>query len=86
VCKRVVISDHGQWRPTSESPLPKHLTKAAGTLAGKVAELPSLAVETRQLGDSGLTGGSGALGGAAEEAGAGGLGAGKRGWARMALG
>jgi len=48
------------------SSLPGSPAEAAGTLAAKVAELPSLAVETRQLGGSGQPGGSGAPGGAAE--------------------
>ena len=42
------------------APFPAPRTRPAGTLAGKVAELPSLEVETRQLGGSGQTGGSGA--------------------------
>lgn len=59
VRKRFVISYAGQWQPPSESPLPGSPAKATGTLAGKVAELPSLEVETRQLGGFGPTGGSG---------------------------
>jgi hypothetical protein len=49
-------------------PLPDSPAKVAGTLAGKVAELPSLEVETWQLLGSGQTGGSGAPVGAAEGA------------------
>ena len=43
--------------PPLPLPLPGSPAKAAGTLAGQVAELPSLEVETRQLGGSGQTGG-----------------------------
>lgn len=55
--------------PASQrSPLPSSPAKAAGTLAGKVAEFPSLEVATRQLWGSGQAGGRGASGGAAEDA------------------
>lgn len=37
------------------APFPAPQTRPAGTLAGKVAELPSLKVETRQLWGSGQT-------------------------------
>jgi hypothetical protein len=43
-----------------EAPFPSSPAKAAETLAGKVAELPFLEVETRQLMGFGPTGGSGA--------------------------
>jgi len=41
---------------SQQSRLPDSPAKAAGTLAGEVAELPSLEVETRQLWGSGQTG------------------------------
>ncbi len=68
---------------SQRSPLPGSPAKATGALFWKVAELPCLEVETRQLGDSGPADGSGALGGAAECAGvAERLGLRRQAWAR----
>jgi len=67
------------------NPPPGSPAMAAGALAGKVAELPSLEVETRQLWVSGPTGGSEVPGDAAEAAWADGLGTGKRCWAFCTL-
>ena len=49
-------TDRCPLSPT-KPPFPAPRTRPEGTLAGKVAELPSLEVETRQLGGSGQTGG-----------------------------